>query len=88
MSIDAVIEVVYRRENMTRLLLKPRRDQRGRLLSIAGRRELLITKNADYAPQIGDEIWGNSSEVVISKNKVDHKFRRIERIYGGGYQVK
>lgn len=82
MAIDAVIEVVHRQSDMTRLLLKPRRDRDGQL-TIAGQRELLITKNPAYEPQVGDQIWGNTHQVKIR----GHDFRRIMRVYGDRFEV-
>ena len=86
MAIDARISAVRRRADKTELTLEPRRDRNGQL-TIAGRRHLLITKNPDYAPQVGDEIWGVCDQVVISKAGKDHKFRRIMRLYDGSEQV-
>jgi len=87
MAIDAVIESVRRQPDKTRLLLKPRRDRDGQL-TIAGRRELFITKNPNYDPQVGDEIWGNTHQVVISKRGTDHKFRRIARYFDGTFEAR
>lgn len=82
MAIDAVIDSIKRYDNKTVLLLRPRIDGDGHA-SIAGRRKLLITRNPDYEPQTGDEIWGNAHEVVISKNGIDFKFNRIVRHHDG-----
>lgn len=82
MAIDAVIEGVRHKTDKTELTLKPRRTSSG-ILSIAGRRKLLITLNPDYTPQVGDEIWGNAHEVVIK----DHKFRRIMRLWDGTHEI-
>lgn len=76
MAIDAVIDAVKRKPDVTELWLRARigRDRRA---TIAGRRHLFIGKNPDYEPQPGDEIWGGSGFVVISKGGVDHRFERI-----------
>lgn len=86
MSIDAVIDAVKRHPDKTELWLRPRIDNGGRA-TLAGRRRLLITVNPDYAPQTGDQIWGNAHQVVISKHGVDYKFGRIMRLFDGSEEV-
>lgn len=86
MAIDARISMVHRQADKTRLLLEARHGRNGEL-TLPGRREMFITKNPDYEPQVGDEIWGNAHEVVISKLGTDHKFRRIMRLYDGTFET-
>jgi hypothetical protein len=86
MAIDAVIDAVKRYPDKTELWLRRRIDAEGHS-TLRGRRRLLITKNPDYEPQTGDEIWGNTRQVVISKQGQDHKFGRIMRIFDGTEQV-
>jgi hypothetical protein len=74
MSIDAVIVGIRREPDRTMLTLAPRRERDG-TLSIAGRSQLYITKNPNYEPQIRDEIWGNTSQVMIG----DHEFSRLTK---------
>lgn len=83
MSIDAVIIGVRREPDKTLLTLAPRRESDG-TLSIAGRRQLYITKNLAYEPQIRDEIWGNTSQVMIG----EHSFRRIMKLWDGTFEVR
>ena len=73
MAIDAVIDVIRHRETCYQLWLRPRIDSDGRATQ-RGRRRVMIERNPDYVPQPGDEIWGNSAELVISKGGIDHKF--------------
>lgn len=82
MAIDAKIVAVRRAEDKTTLTLAPRRQSDG-TLSIAGRRQLFITKNPDYEPQVGDEIWGNANQVMIR----EHSFRRIMELWNGTFEV-
>lgn len=74
MAIDAVIDAIRHREAAYQLWLRPRIDKDGQKTQ-AGRRRVMIERNPNYTPQPGDEIWGNSAELVISKNGTDHKFR-------------
>ena len=83
MSIDAVIVGVRREPDKTLLTLAPRRELDG-TLSIAGRRQLYITKNPDYEPQLRDEIWGNSGQVMIR----EHSFRRMAKLFDGSFEVR
>jgi hypothetical protein len=86
MAIDAVIDAVKRHPDKTELWLRARIDNEGRA-TLKGRRRLLITVNPDYAPQTGDEIWGNAHQVVISKNGIDYKFSRIMLLFDGTEKV-
>lgn len=86
MSIDAVIDAIKRHPDKTELWLRPRIDSEG-LATIAGRRWLLITVNPDYAPQTGDQVWGNAHQVVISKGGINFKFGRIMRLFDGTEEV-
>lgn len=86
MAIDAVVDAVKRHPDKTELWLRPRIDSEGHS-TLAGRRRLLITKNPEYEPQTGDEIWGNTQQVVISKNGIDHKFGRIMKFFDGDEEV-
>lgn len=83
MSIDAVIEAVRREPDKTFLLLKPRVDSKG-IKSIPGQRQLYITRNPKYEPQVGDEIWGNAQQVVINS---DHSFRRMRKLWDGSFEA-
>lgn len=78
MSIDARIISVRRRADRTDLVLEPRQQA-----AIAGRRQLSITKNPDYEPQVGDKIWGNAHQCMIGR----HEFRRIMLLWDGTRQV-
>lgn len=82
MSIDAHISAVRRYANKTELSLEPRRSP-DRQSGIPGRRKLMITKNPNYKPQVGDEIWGNAHQCMIG----DHSFRRIMRLYDGTEEI-
>jgi hypothetical protein len=86
MSVDAVIDAVKRHPDKTELWLRPRVERDG-TATLRGRRLLTITVNPAYAPQPGDEIWGNAHQVVISKNGTDHKFGRIMRRFDGTEEV-
>jgi hypothetical protein len=82
MAIDAVIEGVRYKTDKTELTLKPRMMRDGQL-SNPGRRRLYITINPHYTPKVGDEIWGNTHQVMIG----EHEFRRIMRLWDGTYEV-
>lgn len=86
MAIDAVIDAVKRHPDKTELWLRRRIDAEGHS-TLRGRRHLLITKNLEYEPQTGDEIWGNTRQVVISKQGHDYKFNRIMRFFDGTEEV-
>ena len=78
MAINAKIEAVRHKATKHVLVLKPRVFG-----EVAGRRILHVTKNPDYVPQVGDEIWGNAHECRIGQ----HAFRRIMQLWDGTEQV-
>jgi hypothetical protein len=78
MSIDARIASV--RHTPTKHILKLAPRERG---GIAGQRTLHITRNPDYVPHAGDEIWGNASQCMVGP----HEFRRIMQLWDGTEKV-
>ena len=74
MSIDARI-VAIRHKTNKHVLTLVKRERYG----YAGRRILHITRNPDYVPQVGDEIWGNANQCMIR----GHEFRRIMQLWDG-----
>lgn len=78
MSIDAKIEVIRHKPHKHVVLLKPRYPG-----GIAGRRELHITRNPEYIPQVGDEIWGNAHQCVVN----GHEYRRIMQLWDGTEEI-
>ena len=77
MAINAKIEAVRHTPAKHIVWLKP--SEPG---AIAGRRELHLTQNPDYVPQVGDAIWGNAHECKIGR----HEFRRIMQLWDGSEQ--
>ena len=78
MSIDAVIEAIRHDEHKHVLWLRRRTPD-----GIAGSRELHITTNNEYIPQVGDEIWGNAHACCIN----GREYRRIMRMWDGTEEV-
>lgn len=78
MAIDARITAVRHEKDKHVLLLVGR--EKGKK---PGRRELHITRNPAYVPQVRDEIWGNAHECVIG----EHRFRRIMQLWDGAEEV-
>lgn len=84
MSIDAVIEAVIYKPDKHILTLRGRKPfPTAKRLDPPGRRILHITRNPEYIPHPGDEIWGNSHSCMIGK----HEFRRIMQLWDGSEKV-